>query len=136
MRLALVKIEVAAFVLGKPSDQVWKMADQGTLRHVFNFQSEGAARRDGRFWLDELKAPEKFCRLESGRAIDSIVGTRERLNWLDCLGLLSLSRTPLTRLCETGELRHKIEGRTRWVEAQSIKEFLFRRLYPTFDPHL
>lgn len=77
MKVALVKIDVAATLTGKAIATLFDMADgaaliDGSLSFVFDFSNgQKEARRDLRFWMPELEALARGLRLNDD--IDEVI---------------------------------------------------------------
>jgi hypothetical protein len=137
MQAALVKIDVAAAVLGKSAPQVFDLVEGGSLSEagllwVFNFARNLAGRRrDLRVWLPELKArvagqPRQYHSQDIRRTLDQILpGGRQRFNAGDVDGLFQIRHR--TRLDYGDELPgNRVAGRTVYGRA-ALESFLARR---------
>ena len=141
MKIALVKIDVAAADLGRSAARVYELADGGVKRDkgllwVFNLANDLNARcRDLRFWRPELIArvqmDDRYDRWEIGQVIANILPeTREKFHAGEVDALLQIR--PNSRIAYGAELKgEKSAGRNSYSHA-ALAEFLQRRWLGNF----
>lgn len=129
----LVQTDEAMSRLGLALESVMEMVDAGALRWVWDVAlprgSQGPARRELRYWVQELKEPER----QAGRTLDEVVQEvvgREFMADLRAVtvgDILGLRRQQVQRLVQAGELQGRRDGHPCWVSRASLVEFLRRR---------
>lgn len=137
MQTALVKIDVAAFDLGKPASQIINLVDGGSLSEVgllwvFNLaRNRNGSRRELRFWRPELAAratgrAAQFHSQDIRQTIAQILpGDRQRFNAGDVDALFQIR--PRTRLDFGAELPGHLDAGRNTYARRDLESFLIRR---------
>jgi hypothetical protein len=132
-RAVLVNIEAVRSVFGVAAETVLDRVDDATredhLRWVFNLSAGDGYRRELRFWVREIIAPETCTRLGLGKVVDIILGKREQfrrgeleIEWVcNHKTISALLSTKALCLHGTTVPRHALDNflRTRWIGTQT-----------------
>jgi hypothetical protein len=129
-RPVLVPTYVAMATLGVPAEQVWEMVDCGELRWVWDVSVAEDRRRELRFWLSELMAPQLARAYATEHVVDRVVGhaLSPELRAVTVGRILYVSRATVLRLVRAEQIDGRLMGHTQWVHRGSLKHFLSRRL--------
>lgn len=133
----LVQTDEAMSRLGLALESVMEMVDAGAMRWVWDVAlprsdgGAGQARRELRFWVEELKEPERHARRTLDEVIQEVVG-REFMTDLRAVtvgDILGLRRQQVQRLvqAQNGELQGRRDGHPCWISRESLVGFLRRR---------
>lgn len=131
-RAVLIKVDSVMDLLGKSADEVYELADGGTLlapglKFVFNLAADPDGDiRDLRFWTREIIAPASVAKWSVDQALDSILpNARTRFQAGEVTQLLHVRRPTLMRLRE--ELQGKLAANSSFFERTALVSFLKRR---------
>src|SRR5579859_1754612 len=128
-RAVLVDIQAVRSLFGCAAENILHRVDDATredhIRWVFNLSAGEGHRRELRFWVREIIAPETCAGLTLGAVVDMILGEREQflrgkleIEWVCHHQTISaLLRTKALNLHGTTIPRHALDNflRTRWI---------------------
>lgn len=129
---ALVTIETARVLLGIDEDSVLALIDCGRLRWSWDIAILRLRIREVRIWSRCLSAYQTNSP-QPGETLNEVVQmvvplqSREWLRASEVRGILCCSQQHIERLARCGILRGQVDGRTRWVQRESLESFLLRR---------
>jgi hypothetical protein len=133
-RPVLVDTRIAMTELGFSGRTIREMTEAGELRWVWNISVNQGPIRDLRYWVGELlrlKAGDLSARtMDRDAVIRMVVGheTQPELRSHTVCGLLLVTHPTLLFLHRAGELSGRVDKCVRWIERESLVEFLKRRL--------
>jgi len=128
-RVVLVTLDSARSHFGCNAETVLHRVDDATrpdhLRWVFNLSAAEGHRRELRFWVREIVAPETCARLTLGQVVDLILGRRQNfrrgeleIEWVcNHMTISALLQTKTLKLHGATIPRYTLDNflRTRWI---------------------
>jgi hypothetical protein len=138
MRPVLIDVDEAASRLGYHYRSVLDLVDSGGIQWVWDVSLTRSTnheprtrnhRRELRFWLGEIVAPAVQRALTIDQVITFVV-QREALPELRSVtvgGILRLRDQQMKSLVDAGELAGRIDRHSRWIERESVVQFLRSR---------
>lgn len=133
-RSACLTVEAARAALGIDEDSVLSLIDTGDLRWAWDISlRRGQVIREVRIWARSVIAHqhgEKQPGAAVEQVIEEILGTTppQRARASVVRSHLCCSQQHIQRLVEQGEISAVVARRTRWVETDSVRRFLMRRV--------